>query len=271
MKKIDKKINHLNLFVPITIITSLLILMIIILIITMISRMVPFDKKEYVSNVITNVFYNRNVSLEKLETTLKQPMINEVIFIGKDSALRNKPEESIIKKYGLQKYVETQEINSKKVEDIAIEKIDYRVVSISDDSIQYSIKPWYIYKYLYDLNILKELIMKDSGFVITKENAFTEDYIVNEYKARVIATKILNKHLTNYDNKDNEVIEYKFMFNGKEAQSSELLSLYYNMEGVTSKTSPNNMTEEEMSKEIDLMKKFLKEDNNYNKKNPYNI
>ena len=270
-RKTRKKIKHLNLFLPIIIISILLVIMILVLVTTMIPKMIPFDKKTYVNNIVKNVFYNQNVSLEKLEQTLKQPMINEVIFIGKDSALRYKPNERTIKKYGLQKYEEAQDNYSKKVESIAKEKIDYRKISETKNSLQYTIKPWYIYKYSYDLNILKELIMKDAGFDFTKENMFTDEYTINEYKARVVALKILNNHLNDYDNVDNELIEFKLMFNGEEARDSELLSLYYNMEGVTSKTSPNKMSEKEIQKEISKMKKYLKNDKSYNKKNPYKI
>ena len=200
-------------------------------------------------------------------------MINEVTFIGKDSALRYRPDQNIIKAYGLQKYIEEQDKYSEKVEDIAIKNISYKIIKVNKNSINYKIKPWYMYKYSYDLNILKELIMQDAKFKTTEKNVFKEDYEVNEYKARVVALKILDKHLEEYDN-NNEVLELKFIFNGKRAAENELLSLYYTMEGVTSKTSPNKMTKEERKKEIEKMKNYLKEsysNGDYNSKNPYKI
>ena len=274
-KKTTKKDTNknLNLFLPMGIVISLLSIMIISLVIVLIVNNKPFNKEKYVDKIVTNVFLNKDISIEKLESTLQQPMINEVTFIGKDSALRYRPDQSVIKAYGLQKYIEEQNKYSEKVENIAIENISYKIVKINKNSINYKIKPWYMYKYSYDLNILKELIMEDAKFKITEKNVFKEEYEVNEFKARVVALKILDKHLEDYDN-NNEVLELKFIFNGKRAAENELLSLYYTMEGVTSKTSPNKMTKEERKKEKEKMKNYLKEsqsNGDYNSKNPYKI
>lgn len=273
-KSTQKNTNkNLNLFLPMGIVISLLSIMIISLIIVLIVNNKPFNKEKYVDKIVTNVFLNKNISIEKLENTLQQPMINEVTFIGKDSALRYRPDQSIIKTYGLQKYIEEQDKYSEKVEDIAIKNISYQIVKVNKNSINYKIKPWYMYKYSYDLNILKELIMEDAKFKITEKNVFKEDYEVNEFKARVVALRILDNHLEDYDNK-NEVLELKFIFNGKRAAENELLSLYYTMEGVTSKTSPNKMTKEERKKEKEKMINYLKEsqsNGDYNSKNPYKI
>lgn len=272
-EKTKNKKYKLNIVLPITIIISLLFVMIVSLSIAIIADNRPFNKVKYVDDIVQDVFFNKNVSIEKLENTLQQPMINEVTFIGKDSALRYRPDISVIKAYGLQRYIEEQNKYSEKVENLALENIEYEVDKVNDKSIDYKIKPWYIYKYSYDLTILKELIMEDAGFEITDKNAFKEEYEVNEFKARVVALKILDKHLEDYDNND-EILDLRFIFNGKRAAENELLSLYYNLEGVTSKNSPNKMTEQERDKETKKMKKYLEESQSnglYNKKNPYNI
>ena len=277
MKETDKnKLSKKNLriLLPVIILISLLSIMIISLLTAIILDNKPFNKQKYVNKIIKEVFYDNNTSIEKLESTLQNPMINEVIFIGKDSALRYKPDNSVIKAYGLQKYVEEQEKYSLKVEKIAIENIEYKIDKINKGSINYKIKPWYIYNYSYDLSLLKELIMKDADFKITEKTVFKEEYTVNEYKARVIALRILDNHLEDYNNIDNEILDLKFIFNGKRAAENELLSLYYNLEGVTSKKSPNKMTEKEREKELVKMKKYLEEaelNEQYNKKNPYKI
>ena len=77
-KKKNKKIKHLNLLLPISIIITLLFLMIIALIASMISNMKPVSKKEYINQVVKEVFYDKDLSIEKLENTLNEPMINEV-------------------------------------------------------------------------------------------------------------------------------------------------------------------------------------------------
>ena len=273
-KEENNEINNIKLILPIGIIVSLLSVMIISLIVSLIVNNKPFNKEKYVDKIVEEVFLNKNISIEQLENTLQQPMINEVTFIGKDSALRYRPNQKIIKANELQKYIEAQDKYSEKVENIAIENISYKIDKINKNSINYKIRPWYIYKYSYDLNILKELIMKDAKFEISEKNVFKEEYEVNEFKARVVALKILDNHLEDYDNKDNEILELKFIFNGKRAAENELLSLYYNMEGVTSKYSPNKMNEEALKKEKEKMKEYLKEsqiNGEYNSKNPYKI
>ncbi len=273
-KKKNKKIKNLNLLLPISIIIILLFLMIIALIASMISNMKPVSKKEYINQVVKEVFYDKDLSIEKLENTLNEPMINEVIFIGKDSALRYKPSEDIIKTHNLQKYVDLQEKYAAKVEKKAKQEIEYRIIKQEDNSIVYKIKPWYIYKYSYDLNILKELIMENAGFVTKEKNVFGEDYNINEFKARVIALKILDKHLNDYNNTTNETLELNMFFDGAHPREAELLSLYYNLEGVTSKTSPNRMTQEEKSIEVGKMQDYLdaaEEEGLFNRKKPYKI
>ena len=273
-KKKNKKTKYLNIVLPISTIITLLVLMTIVLAVTVISNLKPIDKKDYINQVVKDIFYNQNVSIEKLESTLNEPLINEVIFIGKDSALRYKPSEEIIKKHGLQKYVEVQEKYSEKVEKLAKKKIEYGIEEQDGNSILYKIKPWYIYKYSYDLNILKEMIMDDANFSISEDNIFEEDYNVNEFKARVIAIKILDKHLNDYNNKTDEILELNMYFDGNKPREAELLSLYYNLEGVTSKTSPNRMSIEEKTIELGKMQEYLKKAEKkglYNKKNPYKL
>ena len=116
--------------------------------------------------------------------------------------------------------------------------------------------------------------MENAGFVTKEKNVFGEDYNINEFKARVIALKILDKHLNDYNNTTNETLELNMFFDGAHPREAELLSLYYNLEGVTSKTSPNRMTQEEKSIEVGKMQDYLdtaEDEGIYNRRKPYKI
>jgi len=232
------------------------------------------SKKNYVNNVINDEFYNKDETIKELETTIGSSMIKDEIFIGKDSAIRHKPSNDLIKQYKLNDYIVIQEKLATKVEKRIIDNVEYKAVTQSENYIDYEIKPWYFYNYSYDLSILTELIMNDAGFVVTEKNVFKEDYTINEFKARVKALIILDNSLTDYDNVDNEIIYFTFHFRNNKASDNQFLSLYYNLEGATSKKSPNRMNEKQQNEEKEKMIKYLKDAETnglYNKKNPYKI
>ena len=67
-KKTTKKETNKNLklFLPMGIVISLLSIMIISLVIVLIVNNKPFNKEKYVDKIVTNVFLNKNISIEKL-------------------------------------------------------------------------------------------------------------------------------------------------------------------------------------------------------------
>lgn len=76
---------------------------------------------------------------------------------------------------------------------------------------------------MFDLNNLQEIILTNSGL---------EDNEVNEYKAKVKAMEILDKHLDNYQNESDETTAIvTYTLNDSEATSQSLYDYLLILEG----------------------------------------
>ena len=234
------------------------------------------SKEKYIDNIVNDVFFEKNVTIDELNDATDTKLIKNDIFIGKDSELRYRPSEKLIKKYKLKDYIPIQDKLAGEVEKRALNNIEYKVIDKNEDDnyIEYEIKPWYAYKYLRNVEYLKEMIMEDAGFVSDVNTVFTEEYEINNFKSRVIALRVLSNHLSDYDNINNEKLRFSFYFNGNKAKEFEFYSLYYNLQGATSKESPDRMSFEQIDQEKARMKKYLEEaitNGLYDKSNPYKV
>ena len=165
--------------------------------------------------------------LSKLIGTNK--ILDQDIMTGPDSFLRKKPNDNIISKNNLEKYVKVSSLYADNLEKTIKQNFSFKLRNISEVNGKYMVyvtyKTYYYFPYLMDLAALQNDILDKLDIDIEKETD-EEIIITNAYKARIKAASILDKHLNNYINKEETktiLIEIK---KGKIENSSDSLKSY---------------------------------------------
>ena len=194
------------------------------------------NKIEKVDNIITNKFFNKNtLNIDFVKSTGRAMLLYNVVY-GDESSLRHKPDSEIYDNYKLDRYAPDIDKYSSIVEKNFSDKLVYTARANIYGNIDYKIKPWYFYSYSNDLNDFIEKILEYINFDVS--NMSNNEYNAYEYRARAIALKIMNDHLSNYDNK-NEIINYELKFDNNNPNKNSLYDLYLNLIGSTSKYLSN--------------------------------
>ncbi len=189
------------------------------------------DLEEKTNEIATKVT-DTNLTYNEFTKIVGKKVPNVHIAVGPNSYLRNKPEAKLIKKYNLEKYVKIQEELVQKVERKYLDNLNYEVVDTTFTSNEFcqkiKITSYYYAAYLDDLiNITTNLLDKDLED-ITKSEKTQVEY----YKAQVIALKVLDNHLDEYDNVTNESVEMPVCYvNGKFKNSDEAISFIESLQG----------------------------------------
>jgi len=214
------------------------------------------DKLKETTEVIENIYYSDTITIKQLEKQMNSPLVIDQVFSGPDSSLRLSPDASFIKKNNLISYKKEQDKYADIVEKEFKTKTKYSGKNTEEGNIIYTIKPWYFYNYSTDLGIMTNKLLEKAGFDTTdlyewqKKN--NNEFTLNYFKAQVIAMRILNEHLTDYDNKDEEVY-FTMYFRNDIPLKDQYFTLYCNLSGETSKYSPIKVSNYEMqvSKKLD--------------------
>ncbi len=120
---------------------------------------------------------------EQLEKITGAEVMTVTIMTGPDSYLN-----SLIEEKNLEEYTETGKELIKNFEKIVKQSFDYDIENKAINKAFITYKMFYYAAYISDLKLLKETILKST---------LSSDEI-SEYKAIVIAMKILDKHLNEY-------------------------------------------------------------------------
>ena len=121
----------------------------------------------------------------------------------------------------------TQNLIQKNLEKEIQDNLDYSISTSNATgnvkTYMVTLKSYFYYIYMFDLNNLQEIILTNSGL---------EDNEVNEYKAKVKAMEILDKHLDNYQNESDETTAIvTYTLNDSEATSQSLYDYLLILEG----------------------------------------
>ena len=174
-----------------------------------------YTRKETIE-LISKGFVN-GISKKELEKLMNQKLDDKTIMTGDDAYLLQKPSEKIINQYNLNNYVQNNQNYFKnltaKIKSNYSWKFDGEA---KDNQTQYIVKlKTYNYGiYIQDFEALTNLLLNN-----VKNDTTPQE--VKEYKAKVIAMKLLDTHLDDYLNNDEEkTILITFSGNSDEAKNS---------------------------------------------------
>ena len=222
--------SKMRLIIEIIIVISILVLSSIIVI-----NVVSVDKKANEEKNTKDLIENLNKLLinggskeEIIELTGLDDVDETSLMTGKDCYMRTRPDDKTIKDNNLDNYVIIQDELSSNVEKKIQSNFYYSIddVQEEDDYTQYSVllKSYYQIAYLLDLEELQKQLLAKSGL---------EESEVNNYKAKVIALKILNERLDDYVNNDENCMANLYRYkNDKERNDSSLLSYINLLQGL---------------------------------------
>ncbi|MCI6107769.1 MAG: hypothetical protein SOU84_05900 [Candidatus Faecimonas sp.] len=165
---------------------------------------------------------------KKLKDKYGVSMGNEAILVGKSSILREKSD--LEKK--LTDYSKAQDYYASRVEKKIQDTFSYRLGDylVADDGqnvIQkLYFKSYYLELYLMDLNVLQDMLLNKLNFSIYNvEGDLTEKDLKLMYKAKIKAMEIMDNHLDNYINTQEE-IEYDMIYTVKDKENLGPLDYY---------------------------------------------
>ena len=181
--------------------------------------------------------------LSKLIGTNK--ILDQDIMTGPDSFLRKKPNNNIINKNNLEKYVKASSLYADNLEKIIKQNFSFKLQNVNVIENQLyeacvTYKTYYYFPYLMDLTALQNAILDKLDIDFEKEKN-EEVIITNAYKARIKAASILDKHLNDYiNNKETKTILIELKKGKIEDSSDSLKSYLINLNGYAYKNDDLN-------------------------------
>lgn len=192
------------------------------------------DVKNYIEKVNTLVL--DGVHGDRLQKKLNFEVDDELVMVGEASYQRSKPSNDIIKEYNLNEYVQEAKTLADTLEEKIKDNFNVEIKDQSKDgeylvsSVNY--RTFYYYAYISDLKGLQSEILSKIGITYSDSEDLDDETIANQYKAKVKAMQILNKHLDTYVNDDETLNFDLYLEAGKSSENSDQITWYlYNILG----------------------------------------
>ena len=154
-----------------------------------------YNKKETIEE-ISNGLVN-GMSKKDLEKLLNQKISEQTIMTGKDAYLLKAPSNDLIEKYNLDKYVTVQKTYFEKLDSKIKNEYSWKFEGETKGNQAYYYITINVYNYGIYLNDINEIQKQLLENYKATNNAEQE---INEYKAKIIAMKLLDSHLDDYGN-----------------------------------------------------------------------
>lgn len=178
------------------------------------------------------LLYSDDVTVEKVERFTGSDVGSEMLFIGKDSYLREMPSKKIMNTYKLDEYREKQDIYVSNVEKLMRDNLDYQlgeyIVSEEGDIVQeFRYRTYYYQLYLGDLNEIMNRLMPNvfTNYSEMLVRDLTEEELAKMYQLKVKALEIMNDYINNYVN-NNEVVSFDLIY---KKDNNKILQDYFSL------------------------------------------
>lgn len=178
------------------------------------------------------LLYSDDVTVEKVEKFTGSDVGSEMLFIGKDSYLREMPSKKIMNTYKLDEYREKQDIYVSNVEKLMRDNLDYQlgeyIVSEEGDIVQeFRYRTYYYQLYLGDLNEIMNRLMPNvfTNYSEMLVRDLTEEELAKMYQLKVKALEIMNGYINNYVN-NNEVVSFDLIY---KKDNNKILQDYFSL------------------------------------------
>lgn len=178
------------------------------------------------------LLYSDDVTVEKVEKFTGSDVGSEMLFIGKDSYLREMPSKKIMNTYKLDEYREKQDIYVSNVKKLMRDNLDYQlgeyIVSEEGDIVQeFRYRTYYYQLYLGDLNEIMNRLMPNvfTNYSEMLVRDLTEEELAKMYQLKVKALEIMNDYINNYVN-NNEVVSFDLIY---KKDNNKILQDYFSL------------------------------------------
>ncbi len=220
------------------IIISIIVLVSIVAVILLIAFWPNNKEKHYTKKKIVELIskgFVNGISKEDLENLMNQDIADETMMTGEDAYLLQTPSEELINKYNLDSYV----VENKKYFDNLEKKIKENYLWEFDGETEENQQTYFInlktYSYGIYLSDLKEIV---NQLMVRISNGDPKN--INEYKAKIIAMKVLNSYLDEYIyNGDIKSIVIDFQNINSDETKNSLMQYLIDLAGYTNLQDEN--------------------------------
>lgn len=205
--------------------------------------------KKNIDTIIKNDLFSENLTKSDIKKIYGYNISDIIIPFGKESYLENKPDEYIIKEYNLNVYEELIDKYKLNVRKRFLDSMKYEYKENSNGNLNFKMIPWYYFYYSTDLNALTDYILTYINYDKNKIESNNDEYLAYEYQAKAISVMIMDAYLENYDNTDNDIINFSMKFNKENVEKNEMYNLLISMEGLNSEKANLKYGTEERQQE----------------------
>lgn len=188
---------------------------------------ISYTKKEIIEK-ISEGFAN-GISKKELEKLVNQELSDKTIMTGKDAYLLKTPSDKLIQKYNLDNYVTNQKTYFEKLDSKIKENYSWSFEGDAQDNqaaYYISVKTYEYGIYLSDLEEIQNQLLENYKSDNDEENE------INQYKAQVVAMKLLDSHLDEYlNNNQPKTITISFTNSDSDETKASLLQYLIDLAG----------------------------------------
>ena len=190
--------------------------------------------------------YINGISKKELETLMSQELTTQTIMIGEDSYLSQKPNSSLIEKYNLVNFVDVQKKYINNLEKTIKNNYSWEFLNEvkENQQIYYMRIQTYNYGVYYqDIQALMSILLNNY------QTNNDEEQMINKYKAKVVAMKLLDSHISEYENREEtKDIVVEFSKNNQDKTKNSLAQYLVDLGGY----NYNNINEMNENRQIRL-------------------
>ena len=185
-----------------------------------------------VNKILEDYILSDDNTIEKLKEVTNDAFDSTNLLFGKNTYISRKLSSEKIKENKLENYEKQQSIYENNVKKRFKAKIKYTGKKNGDGNIDYKIVSWYYIQYISDL-----MYIRNKMIFPKYTNASEDELDIYEYQAKVVAMKILDGYLSDYDETEEKV--FVFHIKDGKAEENQYFSLYYSIIGINGKKIDN--------------------------------